>query len=107
MDGQQALAGRGYTDDGELNSRIPDDPLTPWNDGTWHLAIAGGEASVTSTQASADVTLNVKTLASLFTGFRSAHYLASWGLIEGEAEAIRRTARMFATPHRPHCPDSF
>jgi predicted acetyltransferase len=49
----------------------------------------------------------MKTLASLYTGFRSARQLAAWGLIEGSDDAVRRADSIFRTRHAPHSPDHF
>lgn len=102
-----ALAGRGYVENGEVNIGIMDDPLTPWNNGTWHLCVTDGDAEVNLSKEPADMTMSVKTLASLFTGFRRAHTLAGWGLIEADARAVSQAERIFSTPYGPHCPDSF
>lgn len=102
-----ALAGRGYPTEGEITLGIADDPMAPWNNGQWHLQVAGDDARVKQVKTSPDIQLSVKALASLYTGFRSARDLASWGLLEGSSEAVWRADRIFATPHAPHCPDNF
>ncbi|MEX2488459.1 MAG: GNAT family N-acetyltransferase [Pseudomonadales bacterium] len=102
-----ALAGRGYLSEGEISLGIADDSMTPWNNGTWRLRIHGDDAEVEKSQATPDIQLSLKALASLYTGFRSAHELARWGLLEGSPEAVSRADRLFRTPHAPHCPDNF
>ena len=64
-------------------------------------------ATVTPSRGNADITLSVKALASLYSGFRSARQLAQWGMLEGDDAAIERATRIFATRHAPHCPDNF
>lgn len=102
-----ALAGRGYDVEEDLTLRVADDALTPWNDGVWQLQAAADGSHVRQANALADIELSAKALASLFTGFRSASQLASWGLLSGDAQAIRRADALFRTRHAPHCPDHF
>ena len=107
VDAPAALAGRGYDIDAELAVGIADDPLTPWNNGVWHLETGSEGAHARPTRAAPDIRLNVKALASLWTGFRSASELASWGLLDGDRGAVARADAMFRTRHAPHCPDHF
>lgn len=109
VDVASALAGRGYTHngDGALSIAIEDDPLTPWNQGTWRLEIRDGEAAVEPAGGGGDIRTSIKALTSLFTGFRSASTLSHWGLLSGDRDAIATADRLFRTPHAPHCPDNF
>ncbi|MGE0621690.1 MAG: enhanced intracellular survival protein Eis [Pseudomonadales bacterium] len=102
-----ALTGRGYQSDGECVIAVAPDRETPWNAGTWRLAVSGGQAEVAPTTDAADVTFSIRSLASAFTGFRSVRRLASWGLVDGSEEAIRRADALFATRYAPSCPDNF
>ena len=102
-----ALKGRGWTTEGEVSISVRDDPLAPWNCGHYRLAVAGGVADVTPGTPDTDIQLSVKALASLYAGRRSARELSAWGLLEGNAEAVRRADALFATRHAPHCPDHF
>ena len=67
----------------------------------------GPDGARTSAGSSADLTMSIKTLTSLFTGRYSATMLAAWGLIEGSRRAIAAADAVFATRHAPHCPDHF
>ena len=107
VDAPAALAGRGYDVASDLVIGIEDDPLTPWNNGVWHLETDPEGSRVRPTNETADIRLNIKTLALLFTGFRTATQLASWGLLDGGSEAIARADAIFRTRHAPHCPDHF
>ena len=107
VDAPAALAGRGYDTTSELAIGIEPDPLTPWNDGTWRLETGLGGAHMAKTAGSADIRLDVRTLTSLFTGFRSALHLANWGLLHGDRQAVARADAIFRTRHAPHCPDHF
>ena len=107
VDAGAALAGRGYDAEGSLAIGIADDPLTPWNNGVWQLAVGPDGAQAQRTNRAPDIALSAKALTSLFTGFRSAAQLAHWGLVEGDAPAIARADALFRTRRVPHCPDHF
>ena len=107
VDVAKALAGRGYEVAAEIAIGVEDDPLTPWNDGVWRLETDPEGARARPTNEPPDIRLNVKTLASLFTGFRNATELANWGLIDGDRQAIARADSIFRTRYAPHCPDHF
>lgn len=107
VDVADALRGRGWTADGELSITVRDDPLAPWNAGSYRLAVSGGAADVLPCPAATDIEISVKALASLYVGRRSARELSAWGLLTGDADAIRRADALFATRHAPHCPDHF
>jgi predicted acetyltransferase len=100
-----ALSQRGYIESGEIRIGIQDDPLTPWNGGTYLLSASPDGAEVSRSTGSPDILLSMKALASLYTGFRSATLLAAWGLLEGDGIAL--ADRIFSSPHLPHCPDHF
>jgi len=107
VDAPAALAGRGYDVEDQLTIGIEPDPLTPWNDGHWRLETSPEGAHAQSSRGPADIRLNAKALASLFTGFRSATELAHWGMLDGDRKAVARADDVFRTRHAPHCPDHF
>jgi len=107
VDAPVALAGRGYQVEDSITLDIVQDDLTPWNAGRYTLDCSPGGATVTSSRGSADLTLTVKALASLYSGYRTPWQLAQWGLIDGDNAALERATRIFATRHAPHCPDNF
>ncbi|MDA1075369.1 MAG: GNAT family N-acetyltransferase [Proteobacteria bacterium] len=102
-----ALAGRGYTQNGKLRISLPQDKMTPWNAGTWELDASPEGATVKPSDKNPDISLSLKSLASLFCGMRSAHDLARAGMIEGNQQAIEGAHKVFATQAKPHCPDHF
>lgn len=102
-----ALAERGYDFEADLTIKLAADSLTPWNDGTWHLEASPGDARVTRSPRPAEIELDCKALASLYTGFRSATELSNWGLLDGDRQAVARADRIFRTRHAPHTPDHF
>ena len=107
VDVRAALAGRGYDTEGALAIGVAADPLTPWNDGVWHLDASKDGATARPAAGAADIRLSVKALTSLWTGFRTARELAAWGLLAGEPQAVARADAIFRTRHAPHCPDHF
>ena len=102
-----ALEGRGWTIDGEISITVREDSLAPWNTGSYRLTVSGGAADVAPCPTATDIEISVKALASLYTGRRSARELFAWGLLSGDADAVRRADNLFATRHAPHCPDHF
>jgi len=107
VDAPVALAGRGYQVDESITLDIVKDDLTPWNAGRYTLDCSPDGATVTPSRGSADLTLSVKALASLYSGYRTPWQLAQWGLIDGDNATLQRATRIFATRHAPHCPDNF
>ena len=107
VDAATALEARGYDEAGELSIEIDKDDLAPWNGGTYRVAASPQGAEVSRSSGPADVQMSVKSLASLYTGFRTARELAAWGLISGSEDGIRRADALFGTRHAPHCPDHF
>lgn len=107
VDVPAALKGRGWTTDGEISITVREDSLAPWNAGSYRLTVSGGTADVAPCPAATDVEISVKALASLYVGRRSARELSAWGLLQGDADAVRRADALFATRHAPHCPDHF
>ncbi|MDE0451583.1 MAG: GNAT family N-acetyltransferase [Gammaproteobacteria bacterium] len=107
VDVAAALAGRGWTTDGEISITVREDSLAPWNTGSYRLTVSGGTADVAPCPTGTDIEISVKALASLYTGRRSARELSAWGLLNGNANAVQRADNLFATQHAPHCPDHF
>ncbi len=107
VDVVKALSQRGYIESGAICIRILDDPLAPWNGGTYLLSASPDGAEVIKSKDSPDIELSVKALASLYTGFRSARVLASWGLLMGDNHKLALAERIFSSPYLPHCPDHF
>lgn len=107
VDVPAALQARGYVNEGAVTIKVTDDNLAPWNEGTWAITALDGAAEVSESTGRPDITISVKALASLFTGYRTARDLLNWGSIEGSPEDIRRAGHLFETPYAPHCPDHF
>jgi predicted acetyltransferase len=78
-----ALAARPYPAGvaGAVAFRV-DDPVCPWNTGTWRLQVAGGEGRL-ERAGSATAVADVRGLAPLFSGFAGPDDLARVGLLTG------------------------
>ena len=107
VDAPVALSTRGYNYEDEITIGLPEDSLTPWNKGNWQLRTAPENAQAKLTTKSPDISLSIKSLALLYTGYVSASRLAALGLLSGSSRAIETADRVFATHHAPHCPDHF
>ena len=107
VDVEKALTERGYINSGSIRIAITADDLAPWNAGTYEIEASEQGATVRKVQGKGDLQLSVKALASLYSGYRNATELASYGLIEGEVKSLSTADRIFFTPHKPHCPDNF
>jgi predicted acetyltransferase len=101
-----ALSTRGYPSglEAELAIEIEDD-VVPENAGRYRLAVHGGAGEVGATDA-AGLRLDVRALASLYTGLRTASELRDLGKLRGDDEAVAAADRIFAGPE-PWMPDHF
>ncbi len=88
VDVPRALAARGYNAHlcASIAFAVADD-VVPENARTWRLTVEGGVGAVTPDDGTPDVSLDVRALAPLYTGFRSATTLAAAGLAQGEPAA--------------------
>ena len=102
-----ALPARGYHSEGVLEFTVPEDELAPRNAGSFRLEVANGFAVIRRIDSEPSLVLPIKTLASLYTGFRSASELGAAGLVTGTPADLAAADAIFRTPHRPHCPDNF
>lgn len=107
VDVEQALAARPYAEAGALTLAVLDE-LCDWNHARFRLDSDGGRATVTRGGRAPDLTLPVRSLSMLASGYRSATELARWGLLEAADPRVLRLAdRIFATEYRGYCPDGF
>jgi len=97
-DVERALTERGYAQplDTEISFAITADLLAS-NNATFTLRVAGGKGDVTR-NGKADVTFDVRGLASLYTGFMTAEDVKRCGYAEGPDEALSRASAIFAGP---------
>jgi predicted acetyltransferase len=98
VDVRSALTERGYPSsvEAELDLRVIDDVL-PSNGGNFVLRVSGGKADV-QTGGKGSMKIDVRGLASLFTGYMSAHELLATGYIEATDAELARATSIFAGP---------
>jgi predicted acetyltransferase len=90
---------------GRVNFRVQD-PVCPWNTGTWRLELSGGQARVEpaggasgSSGFAPAAIADVRGLASLFTGFAGPDDLVRAGLLSGfDPAALDLLRAAFASP---------
>jgi predicted acetyltransferase len=88
---------------GQVAFRV-EDPVCPWNTGTWRLELANGRARVEPAAApgsgpGATPAADIRGLASLFTGFASPDDLVRAGLLTGfDPAALELLRAGFASP---------
>jgi predicted acetyltransferase len=107
VDAAGAIAARGYPAGvrGEVHLQVSD-RLAPWNDGPFVLRVEDGEGKL-SPGGTGDVHASIGALASLYTGWVSAHGLAAAGLLHHAAEReLANLEAIFAGP-RPYLFDNF
>jgi predicted acetyltransferase len=98
VDVSRALSERGYpvAVEAELHLRVHDDVLGA-NDGAFVLRIGDGKAEV-APGGDGRLRIDVRGLASLYTGYASAHELLATGYIEGEEQDLLTADAIFAGP---------
>ena len=69
--------------------------------GTWRIRVDAGRGTVAQDDGEAEVALDISALARLWFGDVTASQLARAELIKGEASAVRRMSRLFATERGP------
>ncbi|MFF7073673.1 GNAT family N-acetyltransferase [Streptomyces pseudovenezuelae] len=106
LDVVRALEARTYEGEGTLVLEVVDGSGT--TGGRYLLDATPGGASCTATTRSADLTLDVRDLATLWLGDESAVRLAALGRVREErAGAGRGADALLRTSRRPWCPDMF
>lgn len=106
LDVPAALQGRAYPADGRLALEVTD-PFGPWAAGRFELAVTGGKATCTPTDAPADLTLGAGELGAVYLGGVKPSTLARAGRIKGAPEALHLADALFAWRHAPWCADEF
>lgn len=98
VDVRGALGARGYpaASSAEIHLQVRDDVL-PWNDGRFVLSVADGSGTVRK-GGKGRLRIDVRGLASLFTGFASAHELRATGLVEGAERDLALADGLFGGP---------
>jgi predicted acetyltransferase len=98
-----ALAARTYATAGEIVLEVAD-AFCPWNAGRWRVAAAGVE----TTDADADLRLDVADLGSVYLGgFRFADLARATRVDELRPGALERADALFGTTVEPWCAEIF
>jgi len=102
LDVQEALQARTYAAGGVLVLEVSDD-LCGWNAGRWRLETSPEGASCVPTEASADISLGVNELGSLYLGGVGASVLAHAGRIgEHRTGAVSLLDALLRPDRAPH-----
>lgn len=98
LDVARALTARGYARQvaGVVQLELRDDRMKH-NEGRWTLRVRDGRALV-APGGRGEVKLDIRGLASLYSGFRSAHALVPVGLASGPVASLDALSAMFAGP---------
>jgi len=96
---KEALEARGYPRGltAELGLEIEDDVL-PGNSGGYLLRVGAGHGRVERGRPAGPLSMHVRGLAPLFTGYATAQQLAAIGLVRGDAETLALATEMFSGP---------
>jgi predicted acetyltransferase len=106
LDVVRALETRTYEGTGTLVLEVVD--RAGMTGGRWRLEASPAGAACTPTTESADLTLDVAELATLWLGDESAVRLAALGRVQEERAGAARVAdALLRTSRRPWCPDMF
>lgn len=96
VDIPRALALRGYNPFVKAAvTFVVRDEVVPENEGAWRVAVEGGRVEVTKSDEGG-VALDVRALATLYTGFRTAEALAADGLAAGDVRDLAAATALFA-----------
>lgn len=107
VDVERVLPLRGYDTEGAITFELLD-TLCPWNAGRWRLEASPQGAQVQRTTHEAQAVLPVETLAMLLFGQISATQAVRMGRMSiTEEKHLSTWDRLFATRHKPFCPDFF
>lgn len=106
VDVEKAIPLRGYNEDGELVIEIVDDAICPWNNGTWHMIVSDGKASIKKTKKGPEVSMNANTLAMILFGQLSTTSASRMGIIDVKKKNVLiRYDRLLRTAYMPFCGD--
>ncbi|MER7015670.1 GNAT family N-acetyltransferase [Saccharopolyspora sp. NPDC000359] len=105
----RALMARRYSAPADVVLDVTD-RFCPWNQGRWRLRTdaAGSAATVTRTEETGHLSLDVTDLAAAYLGGSTLAGLARSGrVVEHEPGALVTASRAFATDCAPHCQEGF
>jgi predicted acetyltransferase len=105
VDLEGALRGRDYAASDRVVFSM-DDPVCPWNTGSWVLDTTGAAVSILRTEDAAEVDLTPADLASIYLGGFTLAQLSRAGRIDA-SDALTRLDAMFRTDVAPYCSGVF
>ncbi|OAI43756.1 hypothetical protein AYO38_02470 [bacterium SCGC AG-212-C10] len=105
VDVPACLSARRYSVEGTIVFRVEDDFLGAG--GTFALTGGPDGATCTQSNASPDISLNIRDLGAAYLGGVSFTTLARAGRISGDRAALRRADVMFSWDPAPWCPEVF
>ena len=106
LDIPKALDARTYATPGRIVIDV-NDAFHPWVAGRYELVSDGEHGRCVRSDAAADVSMGVAELGAIYLGGASVRSLADAGRIAGDADALRRLQRMFASDVAPWCFEVF
>ncbi len=83
------------------------DGFCPWNQGTWMFDLDGDGGTVSRTDASPQVRLDIRDLGACFVGGTPLARLVTAQRVTGEPAALLELGAALATPLAPWCPEGF
>lgn len=105
MDARAALEGRSYSDRARVVIGLADPGTTEQS--VWHLDLSREGATVTPTDASPTVTMDLEDMGACFLGWSRFGAMARSGRVKGAAEDVAALDRAFAWSPLPWCPEVF
>ena len=103
LDVPAALRRRSYGGEDSLVLHIPEDPMCPANVAKWRLDVSPDGTHCEATTETADATVTIPALSSLYFGGVSAHHLAFAGRIEAHNDkVVDRLDRLLLVQPEPH-----
>ena len=97
LDVASALEARSYTVDGSIVLGL-DDAFLPELSGSYRLTVSDGSASVKRTADTAEVSMSIDQLGTLYLGTHRAQMLSQAGRLSGSTESIALLDRLMAWP---------
>lgn len=94
MDVERALMLRSFDADGEVSLRVQD-PMGEVT-ATYRIEVVDGAASVERTETAADASIELASLAAVYSGLAHPLELAASGTVSGSEEGLRKVGRLFA-----------
>ena len=106
VDLDRSIGLRSYSAPARLVVQVTDD-FCPWNNGRWLFDLGPAGGSVESSEAAAQVELDIRDLGACFLGGTTLGRLVLAGYVTGDPDALLALGAALATPTAPWCPEGF